>query len=49
MHGVFTLLSKIDPYKANGPDNIPARVWHELAHELPTHFLNSLWIPVNYH
>ena len=43
-HGVFTLLSQIDPYKANGPDNIPARVLHELAHELSpmiTHFFKQ--------
>ena len=33
-HGTFTLLSQIDPYKANGSDNIPARVLHELVHEL---------------
>ena len=25
-HGVFTLLSQIDPHKACGPDNIPAQV-----------------------
>ena len=43
-HGVFTLLSQIDPYKANEPDNIPARVLHELAHELSpviTHFFKQ--------
>ena len=33
-HGVFTLLSQIDPHKACGPDNIPARVLKELAQEL---------------
>ena len=33
-HGVFSLLSQIDLYKACGPDNIPARVLKELALEL---------------
>jgi len=33
-HGVFSLLSQIDPYKACGPDKIPARVLKELALEL---------------
>ena len=33
-HGVFTLLSQIDPHKACGPDNIPAQVLQELAQEL---------------
>ena len=33
-HGVFTLLSQIDPHKACGPDNIPARVLQELAQDL---------------
>ena len=43
-HSVFTLLSQIDPYKANVPDNIPARVLPELVHELSpmiTHFLKQ--------
>ena len=33
-HGVFTLLSQIDPHKACGLDNIPARVLQELAQDL---------------
>ena len=33
-HGVFTLLSQIDPHKAWGPDNIPAQVLQQLAQEL---------------
>ena len=33
-HGVFTLLSQIDPHKACGPDNIPARVLQVLAQDL---------------
>ena len=33
-HGVFTLLSQIDPYKACGPDDIPAWVLQELAQKL---------------
>ena len=33
-HGVFTLLSQIDPHKACRPDNIPAKILHELAQEL---------------
>ena len=33
-HGVFSLLSQIDPHKACGPDNIPAQVLKELAQEL---------------
>ena len=33
-HGVFTLLSQIDPHKACGPDNIPAKVLQELAQGL---------------
>ncbi|XP_065918884.1 uncharacterized protein [Dysidea avara] len=33
-HGVFTLLSQIDPHEACGPDNIPAKILHELAQEL---------------
>ena len=33
-HGVFTLLSQIDPHKACEPDNIPARVLQELAQDL---------------
>jgi len=32
--GVYALLSKLDPHKASGPDNIPARVLKEL--EQPT-------------
>ena len=30
---VHTLLSKLDPYKASGPDNIPARVLKETGYE----------------
>ena len=33
-HGVFTLLSQIDPHKTCGPDNIPAQVLQELPQEL---------------
>ena len=33
-HGVFTLLSQIDPHKACRPDNIPPRILQELAQEL---------------
>ena len=33
-HGVLILLSQIDPHKACGPDNIPAKILHELAQEL---------------
>jgi len=32
--GVFALLSQIDPHKACGPDNIPAKILHEMAQEL---------------
>ena len=33
-HGVFTLLSQIDPHKVCWPNNIPAQVLQELAQEL---------------
>ena len=33
-HGIFSLLSQTDPFKACGPDNIPAQVLKELALEL---------------
>ena len=32
--GVFSILSQQDPHKAEGPDNIPARVLKELAYDL---------------
>jgi len=32
--GVFSILSQLDPHKAGGPDNIPARVLKELAYDL---------------
>jgi len=32
--GVYNILSQLDPYKAGGPDNIPACVLKELAHDL---------------
>ena len=43
--GVFALLSQIDPHKACGPDNIPAKVLYELAQELTpmiTHLFKQL-------
>ena len=46
-HGVFSLLSQIDPYKACGPDSIPARVLKELALELSpmiTHLLKQFLV-----
>ena len=35
-HGFFSLLSQIDPYKASGPNNIPARVLKVLGIEFTT-------------
>jgi len=32
--GVYNILSQLDPHKAGGPDNIPARVLKELTHDL---------------
>ena len=34
VNGVKKLLSKINPYKASGPDNVPARFLKELANEI---------------
>jgi len=49
-HGVFSLLSQIDPYKACGSDNIPAQILQKLVQELtPMITSNSPWPLVNCH
>jgi len=40
--GFHNILSQLDPHKAGGPDNIPARVLKELAHDL-TRLLTHLY------
>ena len=39
--GVLKLLSEINPHKASGPDNIPARVLKETASEIAPTYFNS--------
>ena len=34
VEGVFNLLTNIDPYKATGPDDIPARILKESAYQM---------------
>ena len=44
--GVHALLSKINPQKVAGPDDIPAQVLKETAYVITpmlTHLLNNLW------
>ena len=51
-HGVFTLLSQIDPHKACGLIIFQLRCcknWHKIWLQWSLIFSNSLWILVNYH